>query len=147
MNCLEYALYYINRYPKTAFELRLQLRKKKYTDDDIDAAMTVLEEKNYVNDYEFAKLYYSSEVARKWKPVYMVTQKLRQKWVSQDILDELQHHLRDDLQEGVYSKLDREMDKLKAKWHTWFDIIRKLQTRGYSLRDIKTVIARREDDA
>ena len=35
-SCLDYTLHYINRFPKTEFELRLQLRKKGYTEADID---------------------------------------------------------------------------------------------------------------
>jgi regulatory protein len=144
MNCFDYALYYTNRYPKTSYELRLQLRKKKYSEEQIESTLTLLTDKNYINDYEFTKLYLSSEVVKKWKPLYTVRTKLRQKWIEPKMLDEVTDRLRDEIYEGIYTRIEKEMEKLKAKWMTWFDIIRKLQTRWYHLRDIKKVIERKQ---
>jgi regulatory protein len=145
MNCLEYALYYTNRYPKTSYELRLQLRKKKYSEEQIDSTIHILQEKNYINDYQFTKLYLSSELVKKGKPLYAVRTKLRQKWIEQKMLDEVTDLLRDEIYEGIYQRIEKEMEKLKAKGMTWFDIIRKLQARWYHLRDIKIVIERKND--
>ncbi len=77
--CLDYALHYINRFPKTEFELRLQLRKKGYYEEEIDETMQQLFVLNYVNDYEYTKLYLNSECIRKGKPLYAVKGKLLQK--------------------------------------------------------------------
>jgi SOS response regulatory protein OraA/RecX len=63
--CFDYALHYINRYPKTDYELRLQLRKKGYYQEEIDEALEQLYRLNYVNDEEFTRLYLNSECANK----------------------------------------------------------------------------------
>jgi len=78
-SCFDYAVHYISRYPKTEFELRLQLRKKKYGEDEIDSSIQILKDKNYVNDYQYAKLYVNSEVGRKGKPLGPILMKLKSK--------------------------------------------------------------------
>lgn len=138
--CFDYALHYINRYPKTEFELRLQLRKKGYTEDDIDEAMQQLFMLNYVNDYEYTKLYLTSECIRKGKPIYAVKGKLLQKWVDKELLIEVVEELEPELIEWQMAKIDSEMNKLKDRWVDGVKIIQKLQARGYSFEMIKEVI-------
>lgn len=77
--CTEYALYYINRFPKTEKELRLQLLKKSYHESDIDQTLSWLKFKNYINDRNFAKLYIASELIKKGKAQILIKQKLLEK--------------------------------------------------------------------
>jgi len=42
---IDYALRYIFRYPKTKKELIIQLRKKKYTESEIEKALRYLKKK------------------------------------------------------------------------------------------------------
>ena len=77
--CLDYALHYISRFPKTEKELRIQLMTKGYVSLDIDKAMAFLKEKKFVDDTLFTEAYLRSECVRKGKPLIAVTQKLREK--------------------------------------------------------------------
>jgi len=78
-SCKDYALKYINRYPKTEEELRVKLLTKHYPEDEIDDTIARLKKMNRVNDEQFARLYFQSESVKKGKPPYLVKQKLIQK--------------------------------------------------------------------
>mgnify|MGYP002867723762 CR=1 FL=1 len=139
-SCFDYAVHYISRYPKTEFELRLQLRKKKYGEDEIDSSIQILKDKNYVNDYQYAKLYVNSEVGRKGKPLGPILMKLKSKWVSKEIIQQVKWELDDEIQSWTQAKIAREIEKYKAKGMNGFDIIQKLRSRGYRIQDIKKVV-------
>jgi len=79
MQCFDYAMKYIYRYPKTEKELRIQLFTKGYNTSDVDRAIEELKKKNYVNDVLFAESYIRSEVVNKGKPAIRIIQKLHQK--------------------------------------------------------------------
>lgn len=143
--CFDYALHYINRFPKTEYELRLQLRKKWYFDEEIEEVMQQLFELNYVNDAEYARLYLSSEVERKGKPLFKIRWKLLQKWVEKWLLDDVIAEHEEDLIEWMKAKISSEIDLLKNRWLDGVSIIQKLQWRWYSFRLIKEVIEERED--
>lgn len=64
-SCQDYALHYINRYPKTEEELRVKLLTKHYDEDEIDNTIRWLKKMNRVNDEQFAKLYFQSESVKK----------------------------------------------------------------------------------
>ena len=142
--CLDYALHYINRFPKTEFELRLQLRKKGYYEEEIDETMQQMFVLNYVNDYEYTKLYLNSECIRKGKSLYAVKGKLLQKWVDKELISELVDELEPELIDGQIQKINKEIDKLKEKWVDGVKIIQKLQGRWYHFELIKEAIEGRE---
>jgi regulatory protein len=79
MQCFDYALKYIYRYPKTEKELRTQLYTKSYPSSDIDRTITELKKKNFINDTLFAESYITSEIINKGKPAIRIIQKLYQK--------------------------------------------------------------------
>ena len=78
-SCKDYALKYINRYPKTEEELRVKLLTKHYSEEEIDNTISWLKHMKWVDDEQFARLYFQSESVKKGKPPYLVKQKLLQK--------------------------------------------------------------------
>jgi SOS response regulatory protein OraA/RecX len=70
---------YLSRYPKSVFEMELQLAKKEYTPEEIEETMPVLKELNYLNDLEYARSYVLGEVGRRGKSLLKVRQKLYHK--------------------------------------------------------------------
>jgi len=142
--CLDYALHYINRFPKTEFELRLQLRKKWYMEEEIDETMEQMFRLNYVNDLEYTRLYLNSECSRKGKPIYAVKGKLLQKWVDKELISQVIDELEPELIAWQITKINKEMDKFKQKWVDGVKIIQKLQGRGYTFDLIKDAIEERE---
>jgi len=89
MQCFDYALKYIYRYPKTEKELKIQLYTKGYNTKDIDRTIGELKKKNYVNDEMFAESYIRSEIVNKGKPSIRIIQKLYQKGVPQEIVRDI----------------------------------------------------------
>ena len=142
--CLDYTLHYISRFPKTEFELRLQLRKKGYKEDEIDESIGEMKKLNYVNDREYTRLYLSSECERKGKPLFKVKGKLMSKGVEKDLIIEVEQEMEEEIKEGQMRKIDKEIDLLKGKWLDGIEIIQKLQGRGYGFELIKEVIENRD---
>jgi len=140
VHCLDYALNYISRYPKTEKELRVQLMTKGYVSLDIDKAMAFLKEKNYINDELFTEAYFRSECARKGKPTIAVTQKLREKGVAKDTIQAISRNMEKEIQEWIYEKIKKDIEVCKKRWEDGFDIIQRLMKKWYRLDDIKKVI-------
>ncbi|MDR0369831.1 MAG: recombination regulator RecX [Candidatus Peribacteria bacterium] len=79
VNCMEYAMSYLSRYPKTEQEMKILLYKKGYDSETIQKTMSVLRQNNFINDEKFAESYFYSEVIKKGKPVFVIKQKLLQR--------------------------------------------------------------------
>lgn len=143
MQCFDYALKYIYRYPKTEKELRIQLYTKGYNTKDIDRTMWELKKKNYINDEMFTESYIRSEVINKGKPAIRIVQKLQQKGVPQEIVKDILKKYDDEMGEGIHDKIKKEIQAYKRKDVDGFDIIQKLMRKWYKLADIKKVIENR----
>lgn len=138
--CLDYALKYIHRFPKTEKELRIQLYTKGFSTSDVDKVMEEFKSKRYINDQQFTESYLRSEVVNKGKPVIRIIQKLRQKWVPEHIIKEATSIYEKDMEEGIEQKIKKEISAYKKRWVDGFDIIQKLMRKWYKLNDIKRVI-------
>lgn len=139
-DCCQYALKYISRYPKTDKELRIKLQQKWYNSEKIRYTMDYLKSRNFVDDRLFVESYIRSELINKWKPVIVIRNKLYQKWVDKNLINELMKEHEQDVLSGIFQRIRKEIDSYKKKWIDWFDIIQKLMRKGYRLEDIKTVI-------
>ena len=115
MQCLDYALKYIHRFPKTEKELRIQLYTKGYPTSDINHTIEEFKKKNYVNDEMFAESYIRSEVVNKGKPAIRIIQKLQQKGIPPDILKEMLKKYENGMHEGIHAKIKREIAAYKKK--------------------------------
>ncbi len=140
MQCFDYALKYINRFPKTEKELRIQLYMKWYPTSDVDRTINELKKKNFVNDEIFTESYLRSEIINKGKPAIRIIQKLRQKGVPEDIIRQATKEYKTDMQWGIEQKIKKEIAAYKKRWVDGFDSIQKLMRKWYKLQDIKKVI-------
>jgi regulatory protein len=144
--CYFYALKYISRYPKTEKELFVKLMEKWYSSQDVDYTIAFLKSKKFLGDKMFAEMYVQSELVRKWKPKIVVQQKLYQKWVDKYLIKEVFDEMDGDIEDWILQKIQKEIAKMKARDIEWFDIIQKLLGKGYSLDQIKSVLAVKEKD-
>jgi regulatory protein len=138
--CLNFSLNYISRYPKTEKELTVHLFQKWFMSLEVNETIKKLKELWYINDEKFVQSYINSEISNKWKPVIVIKQKLIQKWVDVNLVDQLLKQNIEDMQEWTYKKITRDIQNYKKKWIDWFDIIQKLMRKWYKLDDIKSVI-------
>lgn len=139
-SCYDYALEYISRYPKTEKDLKIKLYQKWYETDDVARTIEVLKKKKYVDDKMFTEMYVRSDVVKKWKPSLALRKKLEMKWIDRGILDDVFRENEADMQEGIETKIKKDIEQYKKKWVEWFDIIQKLMRKWYKLADIKKVI-------
>jgi len=145
-DCCQYALKYISRYPKTEKELKVKLQQKWYNSDEIKYTMDYLKSKKFADDRVFAESYVRSELVNKWKPIIVVRNKLFQKWVDKNLINEILKEYEEDISAGIFQKIQKEIESYKKKWVEWFDIIQKLMRKGYKLDDISAVIKSKEQD-
>ncbi len=138
--CLDYAMHYIYRFPKTEKELRIQLLKKWFSDEEADFVISNLKEKWYVDDRKFAEAYINSELSKKWKPIIVIKSKLLSKWIKRNIVDDVLDKEQENIDEATSNAIRKDIEKMKKKGLEWFDIIQKLLSKWYTMRDIKKVI-------
>jgi len=139
-DCFDYAIYYLSRYPQTVVGMKKQLQKKWYEDEEIEKTLNFLEEKWYLDDRNYAYLYFHSEVAKKGKPLFVVQQKLRQKWIHPSILEDIIQKYEHDFLLWIQKRLEKEIVHMQQKWIEKQKIIQRLQRRGYKYKDIEAVI-------
>lgn len=139
-SCYDYALEYISRYPKTEKELRIKLYQKWYNSEDVDRTIQALKKKQFIDDKMFSEMYVRSDVVKKGKPAIALRKKLELKWIDRDTLDKVFHDNEEDMQEGIETKIKKDIEQYKKKWVDGFDIIQKLMRKWYKLDDIQNVI-------
>ncbi len=135
--CLDYAMKHISKFPKTENQLRTQLLKKWYGENEINSSIKRLKLQNFVNDQKYAEMYIYSNVVKKWKPFFQIKLKLIQKWIDKEIINDLFYQMEEEIKDWILNWIQNEIQRYKKKWIDWFDIIRKLNSRGYSIDDIK----------
>lgn len=138
--CLDYAIHYISRYPKTEKELKIQLMQKWYFSDDIEKAVAFLKEKNFLNDRMFVESYVRSELMNKGKPPIAIINKLQEKWADKHLIMQVIKENQEDINIGVKEKIKKEIANYKKRGIDGFDIIQKIMRKWYKLWDIKDVI-------
>lgn len=141
MNALERAVSYLNVKPRTRMQVIRYLQGKGYGDGDISEAVAELEQYNYIDDRNFARLYFELGF-EKGRGEARIRRELAEKGVPRDIIDEAFEEL-EDIPDPYETALEigrnvvgtrvgddelsyEEKQKLQAK------IARKLANRGFS---------------
>ena len=137
--CYEYAINLISKYPKTEKELQIKLYQKGYDSEMVQKTLERLKSDNFVNDELFAESYLNSEVMKKWKPLFIIVQKLIQKGIDKSLLKEITSKYDEDIQKWIYWWIKKEISKYKKRGRgVWY--YSKLIRKGYKLDDIKSVL-------
>ena len=87
MNASEQAAVYLSRQMRTRKQTEEYLAKKGYSRDDIREACDMMEEYHYLDDLEYARLYFETGYRRE-KGRARIRQELLARGVSREILDE-----------------------------------------------------------
>jgi regulatory protein len=142
--CLDYAMDYIYRFPKSERELRIQLSKKWYFGNEIDYSVDQMKKKGFVDDANFATMYIESELIHKGKPSVIIYKKLLEKWIDKQILRDLMEKFETQASDGINERIKKEIERMKKLGDEWVVIIQKLMRRGYTVSQIKECL--REKD-
>lgn len=141
LSAKRYALGLISKRMYTKAEVYDRLIKKNFDAEISDRVVEELSKLKFIDDEEYARLYFADNVNIKAKGVYRISRELAQKGISRDIIEDVSLEFNDD----VYSKLKeyvifktygkipsdfKEREKLKAH----------LMRRGYSVSDVNRVL-------
>jgi ATP-dependent Zn protease len=69
-----------------------------------------------------------------------VTQKLREKWVDKNLVQDLARKMEREIQDWIAEKIKKDIEVCKKRGEEGFDIIQRLMKKWYRLDDIKRVI-------
>ena len=139
-SAIDYTIWYLSCYPKTEQEIRIILYKKWYNSEDIQHCLEVLKKNDFINDEKYIESFLYSEVEKKWRPLFIIKQKLIQRWIDKWLLSKKISETQEELTHWMRKAIKKEIETYKRKWIDWFDIIQKLMRRWYQLADIKAVI-------
>lgn len=139
-SAVEYAIWYLSRYPKTEQEIRIILYKKWYNSEDVSHCLDVLKKNDFINDEKFAESFLYSEVEKKGRPLFIIKQKLIARGIDKGLLSKKISENQEELTQWMRKAIKKEIEIYKKKWVDWFDIIQKLMRRWYQLADIKSVV-------
>ena len=139
-SAIDYAIWYLSRYPKTEQEIRIILYKKWYNSEDVIHCLEVLKKNDFINDEKFTDSFLYSEVEKKGRPLFIIKQKLIQRGIDKWLLAKKISEQQDELIEWMRRAIRKELDIYKKKWVDWFDSTAKLIRRWYQLAHIKAVI-------
>lgn len=128
---------------KTESEIRQKLRQKGFDDESIRSAAELFKKGGILNDSDYAEAYIKDAVHLKKYSVRMIKQKLYQKGVDRETVEELTAELDDFAQlfalaESEMRKNPDENDLLKFK--------RRLFNKGFNLSDINKVLGEFENE-
>ena len=83
------ALKYLQRRPRSIYEVRQYLQKKQIPESSIDGILALLVEKRFLNDADFTKWWIDQRTRFKPKGKLLIALELRQKGVPKAVIDEV----------------------------------------------------------
>lgn len=89
MECREYAVKLLSVKDRTERELRERLEKKGYSAEEIDDAVAVMTEYNYIDDRSYAEKYVSDGINLRGHGFGRIKTELLRRGVSREIADEV----------------------------------------------------------
>jgi len=129
---LNLSLRYLSYQARSIFEVEQYMKKKGFDNDQIKKVIDLLQEKNYLNDIDFAQMFIKNRVKYKPKSKYAFRYELKNKGVAPCIIDNILEPYDDiDLAEkSIKPKIRQwkniDMEKLKKKMMNF------LRYRGFS---------------
>lgn len=142
-SAIDYAMKYLVHAPKSERDLTAMLYRKGYTEKEVIVAKKRLKQQGLIDDKLFVKLYIDSEVIKKWKPIYVAKGHLFEKGIAKYLVEEYCSAHWDDIREGMFARIDEEINKYKKRGLDALEIIGKIEKKGYNLGYIKEVLKRR----
>lgn len=146
----EKAAAYINIKPRTAFQVRKYLRDKGYEDDVISSVINQLEEYHYIDDMEYAMMYFRYGF-EKGRGILRIKRELSEKGVSSDVIEMAYEELEDvpdqnesamQIAQSMISGMNIEDLEYEEKRKLQAKIGRRLISRGFSSDVVYRVINR-----
>lgn len=132
------ALNLISRRPRSEWELHDYLKRKDYDEQTAQQIINKLNERGYVDDNDFAKRWVESRRLLKATSKRRLTQELRQKRVSGEIIDEVLAADETDEREVLRELIARK--RQQSRYQDDLKLMQYLSRQGYNYDDIKSAL-------
>lgn len=142
----EQAVKFLSYRIRSSAEIRDYLKQKKYNQDAVEEVIERLQQMNYLNDLEFARLWVKNREAFHPRGASALRYELRQKGIASDLIDEALSEF--DAVESAYRAAQKKARSLRGKNR---ETMRQqlggfLQRRGYSYDTVSNVLQRIFDE-
>ncbi len=140
------ALQLLTRRSHSALELKNKLLKRNFGADIISKILIQLEERNYLDDENFAFLFAEEKITKKKQSLNKVKADLFQRGISKQIIDEIIEKYQDDeiILKNIKYLADKKLSFLQHKYSDnevlKHKIVEYLFRKGYEFEKIKLVI-------
>jgi regulatory protein len=140
--CLNAALNYLDYRPRSEAELRQRLHRRGFDGDNVDAVLARLKGQGLVDDLAFARFWQENRQSFRPRSQWLTKRELRQKGVSQDIIDRVVSQLDD--QDSAYRAASAKARRLASADYDGFrrKLGQFLKRRGFGYGLIKTTVER-----
>lgn len=128
----------ISHRPRSEWELRDYLKRKDYDQESTEAIIHKLRERGWVDDRNFAERWVANRRLLKATSKRRLSQELRQKRVSDDIIHEVLAADETDEQQVLRDLIERKRQQTKFQDDT--KLIQYLSRQGYNYNDIKSAM-------
>ncbi len=131
------ALNLILKRPRSRWELRDYLKRKEYDEEVTDKVISKLADRGYVDDQDFARRWVENRRLLKATSKLRLRQELKQKRVSEEIIDEVLAGDATDEREVLRELITRK--RKQTKYQDNLKLMQYLSRQGYRYEDIKAV--------
>ncbi len=128
----------IARRPRSRWELEDYLRRKEFEPEIIEQTLNALSKLGYVDDLDFAQRWVNNRRLLKPTSKRRLTQELRQKRVSDEIINQALSADDTDEREVLVELIERK--RKQAKYQDNLKLMQYLARQGFNYDDIKTVL-------
>ncbi len=142
--CRNRGLAYLGLRARSIDEMRKYLKKKNFSDRDIDETVDFLKDKKYLNDYEFAKLYTKDRMKSGKRGKDLIVRDLYRKGVERKEIDKAIKECGADKpdEEAVLQLALKKYEAVKNKDNPAVKVSNYLRQRGFDYDIIKKVLKR-----
>ena len=142
--CRSKGLSYLGLRARSVEEMRKYLKKKKFSDRDIDDTVEYLKGKGYLNDYEFAKLYTKDRMKSGKRGKDLIVRDLYRKGLGRKEIDKAIKECGADIadEEAVFQLAQKKYESVKNKENPALKVSNYLRQRGFDYDTIKKILKR-----
>jgi regulatory protein len=133
----------ISRRPRSEWELRDYLKRKDSEPEVVEATIARLSERGYIDDLEFARRWVDNRRLLKATSKRRLSMELRQKRVSDDVIDQVLSQDETDEREVLRELVERK--RKQTKYQDNLKLMQYLSRQGYNYDDIKSAIENTDD--
>lgn len=136
------ALNLVARRPRSVWEMEQYLKRKEYDQEVIEQTLNKLSKKNYLDDKAFATAWVASRRLLKNTSKRRLTQELRAKRVSDEVVRAVLEADETDEQEVLRQLIERK--RTQTRYQDEQKLMQYLVRQGYNYSDIKAVLSEAE---